>query len=304
MTIVQLYRAAIRVAPWVVALVLMSCGDALQAQPPPIVGQSGKQASPAPADSKEKLRFAHEAYLDGRFQDALRVIGDLLRQAPEDSAALNLQGLCYVKLENYSAAIDSFRRGLNAHPDDAYDVAGLLTAYSLSGKAFEAGEQREKLQQLQAAGRLPAKFSFLIDKFQLNGQNVEVYEFFPPTADKFHYRYSFRISKDGQLAYRIALESDDGDQVFLSQNDPQRAEAMAAAGKRRYSLDKYGPNTHATFKFYDGEPSYEAVREDAKQAIIGALRPMLSQTYPSPAASPPGPAGSVAPSQPSTPAAK
>lgn len=210
-----------------------------------------------------------------------------------------MAGHCQLKLEKYPAAIELFQHGLNAHPDDAFDIAGLITAYSLTGKTIEANEQREHLRSLAVANRLPKNLSFVIDKFKDGEQSVEVTEIFPYTVDKFHYRYIFLISQQGQAPYRIALESDDYDQIMAQELNPQKT-GTPAAGQRRYSLDRYGTNTHATYKFYDGEPSYETVRSDVKQALAGTLRPKTSQTY----AAPKSPADNAAPAPSTAPASK
>ena len=280
-----------RVLLWGLVLLILASGISVKAQQTAAPG--APQTNQTPASDKEQLRLADATYLHGDYDGALRILGDILRRSPNDSEALSLQGLSYLKLDNYRAAIKSFQDGLNLRPGDAYDIAGLISAYSLSGKSFDASEQRKKLQEIQAAGNLPTKLSFVIDKFQVGDQHVEVTEFFPYTPDKFHYRYSFVVRKVGEPVYRIALESDDADQTVLASSDPQKAAALAAGSKRRYSLDKYAPNMHATFKFYDGEPAYEQVRDDAKQAIAGTLRPMTSQQRPASPAS----AGQASPSQ-------
>jgi tetratricopeptide (TPR) repeat protein len=289
-----------RVLLWGLVFLLFAHGPWIKAQQQPATASGALQTNEASVNEKEQLHLAQATYLHGDYEGALRVLGDILRRSPEDSDALTLQGLSYLKLENYPAAIKSFQDALKVRPGDAYDVAGLLSAYSLSGKSSEAAVQRKKLQEIQAGGNLPAKLSFVIDRFQVGDQHVEVTEFFPYTPDQFHYRYSFLVRETGHPAYRIALESDDADQTFLADSNPQKAAAMAAGGKRRYSLDKYAPNTHATFKLYDGEPAYEQVRDDAKQAIAGTLRPMISQQRATAGVSSPASAGQASPSQPST----
>ncbi|MGA7342653.1 MAG: hypothetical protein WBE72_19330 [Terracidiphilus sp.] len=71
----------------------------------------------------------------------------------------------------------------------------------------------------------------------------------------------------------VELDSDDGDQVYFRQTHPD----LAAKGDREYSLDavldKAMPGVtsdqqHALIQFYDGEPSYDTVR-DRILAIAG-----------------------------------
>ncbi len=62
-----------------------------------------------------------------------------------------------------------------------------------------------------------------------------------------------------------SLDSDDGDQVYVRQIHPD----LAAKGDRRFSLDAFAPSRtspdgkvdHALIQFFDGTPSYDAVKE-------------------------------------------
>ena len=72
----------------------------------------------------------------------------------------------------------------------------------------------------------------------------------------------------GKILLRTTLESNDADQPLFAKEHPQEA----AKGMRSFSLDSYqetGLNgsgqrtqTHATYKFFVGQPSYAVVREE------------------------------------------
>jgi len=83
----------------------------------------------------------------------------------------------------------------------------------------------------------------------------------------------------GQIFLRMTLESLDFDQNLFARQHPKEA----AAGLRLFSLDGYqqtGPNTqtHMTFGFYAGEPSYETVREKFLAIAEKKERPISSRS--------------------------
>jgi hypothetical protein len=87
------------------------------------------------------------------------------------------------------------------------------------------------------------------------------------------------VTDKANNSYRLALESDDIDQMSYRKEHPEDA----AAGKRRFSLDGYYPgNRHATFKFYEGDPNYETVHNDVENAVAGKARPSISSESRSP----------------------
>ena len=151
-----------------------------------------------------------------------------------------------------------------------------MQAYSLAGMTKERDNQREELRQLKSQNRLPQNFHFIVDSFALGENRVEVVEFYPDLAGGYHYRYWFNLlDPTGKQLYRIALESDDIDQVNFAKTHP----SQSAAGEREFSLDGYGGRTHSTYRFYDGEPSYAVVKEEAKQALLGSLKVHSSTTF-------------------------
>ena len=86
---------------------------------------------------------------------------------------------------------------------------------------------------------------------------------------------------EGKIFLRTTLESNDADQPLFAKEHPEEA----AKGMRSFSLDSYqetGLNgsgqrtqTHATYKFFVGQPSYEVVREEFVKIAAGKV-PMLT----------------------------
>ena len=78
----------------------------------------------------------------------------------------------------------------------------------------------------------------------------------------------------------LVLESDDGDQELFKKEHPKEAQA----GLRSFSLDGYSipvkngkgeeVQTHFTYGFFIGEPSYEAVHAQMLAIIAGTQKPL------------------------------
>jgi hypothetical protein len=108
---------------------------------------------------------------------------------------------------------------------------------------------------------------------------------FPQLSGQFHFRYHFNVyDATGKFVARVALESDDADQINWSKQHPKEA----AAGDRQFSLDSYsqsvsGQFTHSFYKFYEnGEPTYDLVRADVEKVLAGAVKPPAATTTTSP----------------------
>jgi len=231
----------------------------------------------APAeDLTSKMHEATSMFQKGDFAQALVIFNQIAEAEPSNIVAHNTAGNCSMQLKDYPGAIASFKKALNLQPGEWHNEAGLMQAYSLAGMTKERDNQRAELRQLKSQNRLPQNFHFLVDSFALGENRVEVVEFYPDLAGGYHYRYWFNlIDSTGKQVYRIALESDDIDQVNFAKSHP----SQSAAGEREFSLDGYGANTHSTYRFYDGEPSYAVVKDEAKQAFLGSLKANSSTTF-------------------------
>ena len=85
----------------------------------------------AEADREVKLEQAKGAYLEGRFQDALTMLNEVLAAQPDNGEALRYAGLCQMRLSNPEAALLLLERAVellppasNADVDAAWAAAG------------------------------------------------------------------------------------------------------------------------------------------------------------------------------------
>jgi hypothetical protein len=98
------------------------------------------------------------------------------------------------------------------------------------------------------------------------------------------YAYGKVTDGDGKLFLSISLESNDLDQPHFAKEHPDEA----AKGIRQFSMDAYretGLNsdgkrtqTHLTYKFFDGQPSYATIREEFLKIVNGQSNPVSSRS--------------------------
>ncbi len=251
----------------IATLVGTACG-----QEPPSTPNGTSQVRPED-QTASKMAEAFEAYKRGDFSKCVSMYEQVASAAPDNVQAQNMIGNCAERANDYSRAVAAFKRALELMPDESHNISGLMETYNLAGMKSEADALRQHIHDLGQQKRLPPNFHFVIERFAVGDKNVEVTEFYPDLAGKFNFKYWFTVTDKANNSYRIALESDDIDQVSYKKKHP----ADAAAGKRSFSLDGYYPGPrHATFKFYDGDPTYETVRADVQDAVSGQTKPESS----------------------------
>jgi tetratricopeptide (TPR) repeat protein len=252
---------------------------------------AAQQASPGGIDVKSKMEEGVAAFRARDYKRALAIFNEVTAADPNNIFAYNLAGNCSMETHDFPAAIRSFEHALQLQPDQPQNLAGLVRSYAQAGMTKERDGTLQHLRELSKAGRLPANFSYVFDSFAAGDRSVLVTEF-PQLAGHFHFRYYFNVyDATGKFATRVALESDDIDQIEWAKRHPKEA----AAGGRMFSLDGYpqaapGQAIHATYKFYEeGEPPYEKVRADVEKILAGAIKPAASTTTGSPPQPSPSP---------------
>jgi tetratricopeptide (TPR) repeat protein len=253
---------------------------------------AAQQPSPSGIDVKSRMEEGIAAFRAHDYKRALSIFNEVTAADPNNIMAHNLAGNCSMDIRDFPAAIQSFQRALQIQPDQPQNLAGLVQSYAQAGMTKERDATLEHLHELSKAGRLPENFSYVFDSFAVGDRSVLVTEF-PQLSGQFHFRYHFNVyDATGKFVSRVALESDDGDQIEWAKQHPKEA----AAGGRMFSLDGYrsasGRFTHSGYKFYDdGEPPYDRVRADVEKILAGAIKPAGATTT----ASPPQPSPSQSP---------
>jgi hypothetical protein len=162
-------------------------------------------------------------------------------------------------------------------PIEERDGSDCLARVLLARADAENGQSAERDAEISAltalhtqnrespAGKLDV---FLLEQHSLKGGGIaRIWYVLQPWGPHNTYLYSEIFDASGGTVVRIELDSDDGDQVSFKQIHPE----LAAKGDREFSLDAFAPDQtlpsgeidhpHALIQFYDGRPSYDAVRE-------------------------------------------
>jgi len=107
-----------------------------------------------PQDPERRVALAEYYLGKGLYSEALKQAGEVLKAFPDNDRALLVQGIAYVRTEDYQAAIAPLEAFVNLRKDSPMantDIA-LETAYYFLGESYMALNQPENaIQPLEAA---------------------------------------------------------------------------------------------------------------------------------------------------------
>ena len=143
----------------------------------------------------------------------------------------------------------------------------------------------EHLANLHRDGVLPARVaSYLVERVKVGSNTVAIAMFLEPWGRYGAYAMAELTDGSGKQLERVFLESADFDQALFARENP----AAAAKGLRSFSLDGYldtdthdqgqHTETHVTYNFYVGQPSYEVLRADLRKIAAGNAKALSSRT--------------------------
>jgi hypothetical protein len=228
------------------------------------------------------------------FTAALTGAKAILNENPQSPKANKLVGVVLLDQHKPAASLPYFQTALKLSPDDPTVNALLLQAYAESGDKGHRDQQIAVLRRYHDDGNHPVFSqipSFLIETIPVGDKTVQATEFYSPSG-QFHFYYRFNIfDASGRMQSFFALESDDADQALFAKQHSRQA----AAGQRRFSLDGYSRSTNgkvaqALFMFFNGQPSYDDVRDLVVKLVQEGKEPVSA----------PVPAAGSIPTPPST----
>jgi hypothetical protein len=130
----------------------------------------------------------------------------------------------------------------------------------------------------------PAMKDYVVERTKVGHNTLVIYNSFEPWGPYKVYNYGQVTDSQGKLFLSLSIESSDGDQPLFARQHPEEA----AAGLREFSLDAYretGLNsqnqrtqTHYTFEFLIGQPSYDKVRGEFIKVLQGTIKPISSRS--------------------------
>jgi hypothetical protein len=227
------------------------------------------------ATQKKAFLKSQDMFMAGRYADALGELRGLLARIPPNTPAQ-----VAMAERAAEAALFTGDRGYAItllkpiEERDGNDCAArtlLARAYAENGQSAERDAEIRALTALhtQAPESPIGKLDiFLLEQHSLQGGGIITIAYaLRPFGPHNTHLLSEIYDASGGMILRVELDSDDPDQVYFKEIHPD----LAAKGDRRFSLDAFGPDQtlpdgridhrHAVIQFFDGKPTYDAVRE-------------------------------------------
>jgi hypothetical protein len=232
-------------------------------------------------EQKTQFTGARQAYQARRYTDAAATFKLLLRQFPGDAILSKYATEAALNGGDVDFALKTIKPVAQANPED-FQATALLTracAESSDTPCRDAGVAH--MLDLHRRGLTPSRMEdYVVEHVKADGNTVIIFTSLEPWGEYKIYNTATVLDGDGKLFMTITLESSDGDQVLFAKEHPKEA----AQGLRSFSLDAYretGLNgngqrtqTHYTYKFLVGQPSYDTVREAFLDIANGRSKPM------------------------------
>lgn len=236
-------------------------------------------------EQKQQYDEAVQNFNGQNYADALVHYKVLLKDLPNDPILLKFSSEAALNTGDTAYALNNLKPVAQANPDD-WQAAGLLTrAYAESGDKTNRDAGMTHMVELHKRGITPAHLQqYLLEHVFVDGKTVLIFTSLEPWGHYKIYNYAQIYDQDAHLAQRLTLESNDSDQPLFARQHPTEA----AAGTRLFSIDGYSDSTagsdgqhaetHATYKFFTGQPSYDTVREAFLSIASSKSSPMSSRT--------------------------
>jgi hypothetical protein len=218
-------------------------------------------------DEKQSFDAAGKAFGAGKHAEALTAYKALLAAHVGDEFLSKMAAESAIETGDLKLALALIQPIAARNPDD-WQAAGLLThAYAQMGDKEHRDAGMAHMDELYKRGLTPKGLDqYLLEKMPAGDRQVAVWHSFRPWGNFQVYDFARVFNSQGQLVYRIELESPDFDQSVWAKQNPEKA----AAGGRMFTVDGYliGPTnaagqhteTHTTYALLDGRPTYDEVR--------------------------------------------
>jgi hypothetical protein len=169
---------------------------------------------------------------------------------------------------------------------DDWQAAALLTlAYAESRDKVNRDAGMAHMQDLHKRGLTPPTLKqYAVEGVSLGDNTLVIQTSLEPWGHYNVYYYGEVADKEHTTFLRITVESSDADQLLFAKEHPKEA----SQGLRQFSLDAYretGLNssgqrtqTHYTFQFFVGRPSYETVRDAFISVATGKASAISSRS--------------------------
>ncbi|WP_205525745.1 tetratricopeptide repeat protein [Pyxidicoccus trucidator] len=216
----------------------------------------------------ESLRGRGQVLMEqGRTDEGVALLEKAAARGTLDDVTLRYNlGLHFQLAGKHARALEHFQAASLKAPEDWRILAKLVQEHQALGQRAERDARLVALRRLKQRGGVDSPF-FVREQFQEAGQKVMVFEHFELEGER-AVRYRFEvISADGESIQRtLSLGSYDFTNAVTQNRTP---------GVRLFHLDGYFPdNSHQTFAFFNGEPSYDDTRELIVEVLRGERKPV------------------------------
>jgi hypothetical protein len=270
------------------ALTLLPIPTSLAAQqpaPPPATETAQELRQRLSAPQQQQFDQAMAAFQAQRYADALPILSQLRERHPRDPVLIKFSTEALLNTGDTAAALAAIKPLADAAPTD-WQAAGLLVrACAESGDTACRDAQMAHILDLHRQGLTPkGMVDYPVEHIASGKNTLILLSAFEPFGPYKIYALGKVNNPEGKLFLTISIESNDIDQPAFAKEHPREA----AAGARRFSLDAYAETglnpagqrtqTHYTFKFIDGQPTYDTIRSEFLDVASGKAHPLSSRS--------------------------
>lgn len=235
----------------------------------------------------EKIEFdaATKAFDEHRYADSLASFKSLLKELPAEPLLIKFASEAALQSGDTAFALSQLIPIAKANPDDWQALSLLTRAYAESGDKVNRDSGMAKMLVLHRRGVTPSGLQrYIVERIKEGDNALVIWTSLEPWGYYKVYALGQVSDSSGLMFLRITLESNDFDQASFARERPKEA----SEGLRQFSLDAYretGLNnsgqrtqTHYTFQFFVGQPSYDTVREEFIKIATGKATPISSRS--------------------------
>jgi tetratricopeptide (TPR) repeat protein len=261
-----------------------SLGHSTQEESSPHVESTQELIARLTPQQRDQYDQAGNAFNTQRYAEAVRIYNLLLKDLRGDPVLAKFSAEASLNAGDTTIALNALKPIAQASPDDWQAAALLTRACAESGdKTCRDSGIAHMLDLYKHHLTPPHMQQYIVERIKVGQKTLIIYTSLEPWGHYHVYNYAQIIDEAGSLQLRVTVESDDADQTLFARQHPKEA----AAGFRSFSLDGYqdaGLNqqqqrteTHYTFKFFLGQPSYDVVRDAFISIANGQTLPTSSR---------------------------
>jgi hypothetical protein len=236
-------------------------------------------------EQKQQFQEAGRAFSEQHYAGALDIYKQLLAALPGDAMLSKLSSEAALNVGDAAFALATVKLVAQSDTDDWQAAALLVRACAESGdKSCRDAGMAHMLELHQRGVTPPSLQQYIVERVKAGENVLLIRSSLVPWGGYNVYALGQVIDSGGKIFLRVTIESIDADQALFAKQHPDEA----AKGMRSFSLDSYretGLNadgkrtqTHATYKFFVGQPPYDTIREEFINVATGKTTPLSNTT--------------------------